>query len=107
MSADEAGVSALGASEASEILLRSSSDGGSAAAGTVVGVSGSVVVAAGARVVLVRHPVHGTETHGSLRNRVVDALAGNRQAIDFWRAVGFIDYSITFEMLPEREEPGE
>ncbi len=75
MSADEAGVSALGASEASEILLRSSSDGGSAAAGTVVGVSGSVVVAAGARVVLVRHPVHGTETHGSLRNRVVDALA--------------------------------
>ncbi len=75
MSADEAGVSALGASEASEILLRSSSDGGSAAAGTVVGVSGSVVVASGARVVLVRHPVHGTETHGSLRNRVVDALA--------------------------------
>lgn len=75
MSADEAGVSALGASEASEILLRSSSDGGSAAAGTVVGVSGSVVVAAGARVVLVRHPVHGTETHGSLRHRVVDALA--------------------------------
>ena len=75
MSADEAGVSALGASEASEILLRSSSDGGSAAVGTVVGVSGSVVVAAGARVVLVRHPVHGTETHGSLRNRVVDALA--------------------------------
>jgi len=47
------------------------------------------------------------EVWPSDRRRVVDALAGNRQAIDFWRAVGFIDYSITFEMLPEREEPGE
>ena len=28
----------------------------------------------------------------------VDALIGNRPALDFWRSVGFVDYLITLEM---------
>jgi hypothetical protein len=28
----------------------------------------------------------------------VDVLIGNRSALEFWRAVGFVDYLITLEM---------
>jgi hypothetical protein len=28
----------------------------------------------------------------------VEALVGNRAALEFWRAVGFLDYAVTLEM---------
>lgn len=73
--ADESGTPALGATETSELLLGTSAEGGSAAAGTVVGVSGSAPTHTGARLALVRHPAHGTGTHGSLGGDALDAVA--------------------------------
>ena len=46
----------------------------------------------------------------------VNMLIGNRPALEFWRAVGFVDYLITLEMeradsspqdvMPRNEQPG-
>ena len=72
---DGRGTPALGATEASELLLGTSAEGGSAAAGAVVGVSGSVPTHVGARMAVVRHPVHGTRSHGSLGDSTLDAVA--------------------------------
>lgn len=32
---------------------------------------------------------------------VVEVLVGNLAAVEFWRAVGFVDYALTLESLPE------
>jgi xanthine dehydrogenase accessory factor len=69
------GAPALGATETSELLLSTSAEGGSAAAGTVVGVSGSVPTHTGARLAFARHPVHGIGTQGSLGHPALDAVA--------------------------------
>jgi ribosomal protein S18 acetylase RimI-like enzyme len=35
----------------------------------------------------------------------VDVLVHNRAALEFWRAVGFQDYALTMELLPETKIP--
>jgi predicted acetyltransferase len=35
----------------------------------------------------------------------VSVLISNQTAIDFWRAVGYRDYSMTLEILPEMKRP--
>jgi predicted acetyltransferase len=39
---------------------------------------------------------------------IVDVLVGNKSAIAFWKAVGFVDYSVCLEMFvtDERSTPG-
>lgn len=70
----------LGAAESSRLLLETSAAGGSAAAGTVVGVSDGAPQHRGARMALVRHPDHGTSTHGSLGDSPTDAAAVEKLA---------------------------
>jgi GNAT superfamily N-acetyltransferase len=35
---------------------------------------------------------------------IVDVLVKNTQAVDFWRAVGYTDYCLTLEILPDGSE---
>lgn len=41
------------------------------------------------------------ETIWPRKRLVVEVLVGNRAAVEFWRAVGFVDYALTLELLPE------
>lgn len=36
----------------------------------------------------------------------VEVLVKNAPALAFWRAVGYTDYSLTLEIMPERESLG-
>jgi GNAT superfamily N-acetyltransferase len=56
----------------------------------------------------------GREAVGILRNRLwpkgkrltVEVLTGNARAVAFWRTVGYRDYCLTLEIMPEKDGVG-
>jgi GNAT superfamily N-acetyltransferase len=40
------------------------------------------------------------------RRLTVEVLAANKRGAAFWRAAGYVDYSLMLEILPQGETPG-
>lgn len=43
-----------------------------------------------------------SEIWHKIKRLTVDVLVTNKEAVAFWRAIGYADYSLTLEILPEQ-----